>query len=477
MPEPVQDKAVDEYSRDVEDPFSTKDEHVTILRKIRFVAVPFLISITIGRAWIGYKITFNSTSEDAYWTILGSSLVQGSDPPFGCMSHLFWIVQARWGGAHPHVLKNRTYLIVMILAQNFVACNVQLYTNGNLWTNEEIGSIHDQPSDDTTRSGVFIQAMLMMGCIWCPLAFKDMSPWGYYCCAKMPQARGAKCLVIQLFFTFFNFFVSRYLSNLNEGIMGSVVKPILLFAWKRIMYFGDISVCTHDSPFKGHCFVMMILSSMCFLNFSIALTAIGVVGYNEATTFIAVDWITFFLRVVVVGRLGMKQCPKLVTYLTVKQMENMPSPLPVQAEAVGAKTAMRCVQAFACLAEGESMTSMYMLMVFNFVLRWAILRDNQMMAVCPMRSFWIITLYLALDFVQDMLADKIANKFNNWSYLYGADGIFHRRMWLLTTWYFAPVGFNSMVYVSEKWKNVVHGVPRFPIPVQWYWSSPSFIHY
>merc|ERR1712118_231075 len=107
-------------------------------------------------------------------------------------------------------------------------------------------------------------------------------------------------------------------------------------------------------------------------------------------TYVVVDWATFFLRIEVVGRFGMKQCGGLVKYLITKQLENMPAPLPQHTYAVGDKSAMRTLQAFFCMAEGETLTISYAFFLSYYIVDWTLMQNPMVFYIVPMKDVWVI---------------------------------------------------------------------------------------
>merc|ERR1712025_91025 len=100
------------------------------------------------------------------------------------------------------------------------------------------------------------------------------------------------------------------------------------------------------------------------------------------------------MRCVMIGRMGMKQCPKLIKYLVSKHMENLPTPMPANMEAVGPKTAMRLVQAYSTLMEGETMTQNFVV----YFVKWVIFRLSEALFMVPMRNVGVLAVFCVLDF-------------------------------------------------------------------------------
>merc|ERR1711907_700397 len=135
----------------------------------------------------------------------------------------------------------------------------------------------------------------------------------------------------------------------------------MTFAWKRLFFVCEVVIEVHDSPFKGHVFVLTVV--YCFGVYAILVTfaTCSVVSWCASINYIVIDWVLWGLRVVIVGRLGVKICPRLVMFLVKKHLDNVPAPLLNHADAQGEKTAMRCIQAYFCLCEGELMSALYFL--------------------------------------------------------------------------------------------------------------------
>lgn len=241
-------------------------------------------------------------------------------------------------------------------------------------------------------------------------------------------------------------------------------------------YVLMVSVNSNDSPFKGHSLIYIHLV-MCMLNLSVALAAIQKRDFGELGVFILTDWVIFLVRIVGVARAGSRQCPKLITLLVKNQLDNVPSPLPKFEEAVGAKSAMRCNQAFLSLSEGESMTMAYVFYMLFYTLLWAMLRENKILFMFQMRSMWVVVGLTLLDFAQDIMAEKVTHKFNNYTWLYKSGG-WHTQKFV---WFHAAFGcvcgcwFIQMIMMGIRMLNQHYTASI--AAVDWAWPLSATVHY
>jgi hypothetical protein len=284
--------------------------------------------------------------------------------------------------------------------------------------------------------------------------------------------------VITAFGEWFNYYVTRYFvsGGMVPGVFGRVIIPMAVFGWKRALYILHITTMCHDSPWKGHAYINFILDTLLSLNIGVTMQQIGVTSWSAVTTFVIMDWLIYALRVIIVARFGMKQCPKLITYLVEKQLENLPSPLLQHVESKGEKTAMRVDQAFIALMEGESMTVNFILHFINYAVVWGIFRNDDLIAVVPLRSGLILVFYSGLDFIQDVLADHIGSKFNYWSYLYKLGGWTSKQMFLFQMWQIMSYGSTFLFYFQIKPQTFDHVPNRMPVPTEWYFSIGGVMH-
>jgi len=182
-----------------------------------------------------------------------------------------------------------------------------------------------------------------------------------------------------------------------------------------------------DNPWKHWAVLPGCYSGMLQMNSDVALAMVGSKGVDDMILFLAIDNFQFGMRFLLLSRMGFKNCPKLFSFLLEKQLSNICSPLPAQAAALGPKTAMRIMQALMVIFEGETLTS-NLLWIAVYFLQWGtILKHELAWFIVPQKSYMMIGIFCAFDFIQDLLAGRIAEKFCSWSYVYSGKGWFHRR--------------------------------------------------
>lgn len=259
--------------------------------------------------------------------------------------------------------------------------------------------------------------------------------------------------------------------------MGTVIVPFTAFALKRALYMVNYTICHNDTPFKGHAVLLATVECLHHVNLLLSTSAIMITSWNDAVSFIVIDWAIFTFRISMVGRLGYKQCPKLVTFLVNKQMENLPIPLENPVKANGEKTAMAVFQAYVCLCEGETMTCVYMVHILFFFIRWVCVRDYEVVEVFPLRSFLVLVMYTGLDFIQDLLADRMTGKFSHWSFLYSGTGLFSKRYLPFLVMLSNQLGSWYCCSVGKIPRQLMMKVTRLPqVFVDVAWSPPGFVH-
>jgi hypothetical protein len=213
------------------------------------------------------------------------------------------------------------------------------------------------------------------------------------------------------------------------------------------------------------------------MNCPVSLQQISVERWSGVISYVVIDWFIYTLRMIIVARMGMKQCPKLITYLVRKQIENLPTPLNQHVYAKGQATSMRVDQAYVALMEGETMTMCYILHFLIFAVVWGIFRIDQVVACVPLRSGWLLLFYFALDFVQDALADGIGSKFNHWSYLYKIGGWHSKRMLIFQI--NAALSWCGMFQFPIVYTEQIHDhrFKRMLFPCDWFLSTGGIMHY
>merc|ERR1712224_389398 len=116
----------------------------------------------------------------------------------------------------------------------------------------------------------------------------------------------------------------------------------------------------------------------------------------QLVTYIIVDWFLFTVRLVLLIRIGYKICPRLLAFLIQKQLENCVRPMPAAVEAGGTKTAMRTIQAFMVLLEGDTLTINFLSFMLWIVWFYAVDFDPMIMHVCPL-GVWVVFVLFAMD--------------------------------------------------------------------------------
>merc|ERR1712224_650363 len=143
---------------------------------------------------------------------------------------------------------------------------------------------------------------------------------------------------------------------------------------------------------------------------------------DDVATFVCCDWFQFGMRMVLLLRIGFKTCPRLISFLISKQLENISSPLPNSSSSLGDRTAMRIMQAFMCIVEGESLSVNFLFALIFFLNQSTILGYNSMFFIVPMKNILIILMYTLLDATQDVIASVGSLKFCNFSYMFQIGG-------------------------------------------------------
>lgn len=479
MPEPsVEKEKEDFYDRDVEDPFSVGSGHATPLQKLRFLSWPVFLMMVSLRPW---TTNFIGLSDAAlrYWFPLGCTHLLGTAPPLGAFALVKVYKCCRVAmGLQPGAFNWRIVIHLCLNSNCWLVCSMCRHTFLSLGHDFSAQIELDQTTEDGLRLMSFSLFMSGFGMV-APRSFMDYSPWGVYCCANFPGIRQMKNFGLTLFFVLEDYYVKRnlYIASITPGALGSVLAPVGVFGWKRALYFMDVSVCLHDTPFKGQAFVIGILHSLMAFNLGLSLAVVGVAQWIDAINYICIDWAIYLARIAIVTRAGIGICPKLVTYIVKKNIENIPAPLPNHVRAVGDKTSMRVTQAYLCLSEGEGMTVMFFMLVVDFIICWPLWRDPMILFIFPMRSFFVVGMYMGLDLIQDFLADGLTKKFNDWSWLYQTTGWFGKRFQLQQLLMSYALANEAACYLGTKQRYVMHNLMRFPIWDGWHASSNVLLHY
>ena len=479
MPEPTETKVQDAYDRNVDNPFESEEGHPNIVDKIKFQMTPVITSIIFGRALFAGLIGHSTLAQTHYWPMSGAANFLGNAPPVGAYHVAVWFNIFKMHGLHPKALNFRLWIIGCIggnlIGTSMLICRQSWIHLMHIYTS---GIEYDQPSEDTCGAGLHTILWGTVLIIWCPYEFIDKSAWGIYCCANMPQIRIGRITYLEILLMWVNFFYNRILYvMMTMPPPLPIIAAIGVFAWKRCLFLTEIAVNCHDTPFKGHVVVVCTYASLLQFNVFITIASVGVSEWADMATFIITDWMIYILRIVIVARIGMRTCPKLIAYLITKHLENMPGPLPNHCACHGDKTAMRTMQAYMALTENESLTSLFILQVVHFIFRWNILKDTQIVYILPMMNMWVVFVYCALDFIQDILADRISSRFSTWTFIYKASGWYHRRMLVFQILTGASMGFVFEVFIGIKTRALMHDILRSPIMTDYWWSSPASSHY
>lgn len=277
--------------------------------------------------------------------------------------------------------------------------------------------------------------------------FSERSAYGVYCCAAWERGRIVRIMIIlEVFFSAFDYVVNQFLANPKLIDLGQAL-PLLIFGWKRAKYVLSLVVCLEDNPYKHRAIFSMVLCCMMFMNHILMVSMIGADGWDTLFTFVIVDWFQFGMRISFLLRIGMSICPKLMIFLVKKQLENIASPLPQHAVAVGNKTAMRCMQAFMCLVEGETLTMNFVFVLVFFVQSYELMKHNKLLQCVPMRSVGILLIFAALDTMQDIIAGNVSNRFCNFSYAFAREPTSWHSKRLIPMWMIVYTAW--MAYVTS----------------------------
>jgi hypothetical protein len=452
MPEPADgQKADDPWDRDVANPFETSDGHATIKDKMRFIGVPALL--TMHRTWM-WLMVGNHDFGKRYvnWVLMDMMITLCG--PIGTLTVSLGVRQLRYLGIRPEAFSFRTTFLGMVFMGIILttSCMPMMETpqSCHLFSTHE----WDQCSDDmVNRANFLICGLITMSCIT-PSGYRDYSAFGRYCCAVFPRIRLGRCFGLGQFFGLLGYLFMKFFLNASTepGAFGEFVVPLLVFAWKRLNFTIDITLSGHDSPFKGHCLIQVVLDTMLSLNLQITVAQVGVLRWSDVINYLLIDWVLFTLRVGVLIRVGMNSCPKLVTFMVSKQLENMPAPMPAHEEAVGPKSAMRVIQAFLCILEGETLSIMYLVHVLHLLILFVIAQRRELLGVAPLGSMGLVLTYVGLDIIQDLIADKVANRFSTWTFMYtaGYGSFFSKPFWIPVCMICASQGAQWIIQVGPR---------------------------
>jgi hypothetical protein len=478
MPEPNESKTSDFYDRDLDDPYFIKEGKPTLVEKVMMLFTPVFWSVTLGRSLCNHMTQFHGFPY-RYWRMIGSTNLQNFGYPWGYLTHVWQFKTMKTFGFWPGSYSIRCLVVATAVCHLIHLTQLVHHTVSNLINQYGNQIDMDQPADDYVNR--WLGVLIMLGCVafQCPRRFQDLSPYGVYCCSKVPNMIVGRNTYLVNLQVFFNYYISRQLGSesVRKDVFGQVVIPAAVFAWKRCIYFMEISQELHDCPWKGHAYIWYVVEALGSMNAPVSMQQINVSAWSAVVTYVIIDWSIYSLRMVIVARLGMKQCPKLITYLVRKQLENLPTPLNNHVYAKGPATSMRVDQAYVALMEGETMTMCYIMHFLQFAIVWGILRIDQVIACVPLRSAWLLLFYFGLDFIQDALADGVGSKFNHWSYIYKLGGWHSKRMLIFQInaalcwcgmWQF-PIVYMEQIHD--------HRFKRMLFPCDWFMSSGGILHY
>jgi len=227
--------------------------------------------------------------------------------------------------------------------------------------------------------------------------------------------------LVQIFCGLIDYFVSLALAQ-TELVNVGMATPFLVFGWKRAKYVIGLVVCLDDGPFKHRCMFSQAWFLMLCFNHILSVSMIGARTWNDVGTFVSCDWFQFGMRMVLLLRLGFKTCPRVISFLIAKQLENIACPLPKSSESLGDRTAMRIMQAYMCIIEGESLSVNFIFAFIFFLHNSTLMGYNSMLLIVPMRNVLMILLFTMLDAIQDVIASVGSLKFSNFSYLFQLGG-------------------------------------------------------
>lgn len=263
---------------------------------------------------------------------------------------------------------------------------------------------------------------------WVVARYSYRSAWGVYCCASMPKGVLFRLITLTFNFQYPDWYVTLFLGTFgSSGMDGARALPLMIFAWKRVRYMCLLLINLDDNPWKMWALFTNSLHVCLDLNAALSISMIGSASIDDVITYVACDTFQFGMRVGLLGRYGMKSCPKLFKFILLKQLSNIPCPLPKQAENLGHKTAMRIMQALMTVLEGETLT-VNLAYIALYALQWGVIMDSEFAwAMIPLKTYLIVVIFVVIDLVQDIMAGKVGDKFCNWSYIYSSEGWQHKK--------------------------------------------------
>jgi hypothetical protein len=321
--------------------------------------------------------------------------------------------------------------------------------------------------------------ILTVGLTWSmnhPKSFAERSAYGVYCCYSMTNGLVLRIALMCTNVVMLDYFVSTALAQPKLLNVGDAL-AVAVYGFKRFKYILLFVICLDDSSYKHRSVFAYPWIFSLFFNHTLALSQVGAENWVSLGTFIACDWVQFFVRIVLLLRSGMKTCPTLITFLLKKQLENTMSPLPNHVESVGDKTAMRVNQALLALLEGESLSVNFLLLLLFFVYNYNILGYNKPLLIVPMRSVGIIFIFMALDVLQDIIAATSAHRFSNFSYVFGTTyGCWHSKAMIKHWVQFYIYWMAGVCFLGGclKAKLLNTDVANIPSPVIWDYAMTDY---
>jgi hypothetical protein len=449
MPEPTGDnKGADhpeaDYSIDKAQSFETNMTTVTSKDKVLFFMLPVIICFFISFRWFGMRVTHAGVRElrtrDYHFQSIECGHLWG---------RWIWIVIyvyfLLWVGCSPRSWCGR--VVAIAVNQEFVLMHgieVGSKTTGARWM-QFISSAYSIMAVE-----VYVPTMVLM--LWfmgfyadLPNVYSVRSSWGVYCCAAFQRGRSIRINALNILVGGTDTNMSGMLNSLSAaGGAAADAVPLMVFAWKRFKFVGLCVLCVDDSPWKYRCLFPCNFVNMLLMNAVLAISMITASSVAQTLVFIISDWFQFGTRVVLLNRFGIKTCPGLITFLIKKQLENCPSPLPNAVLATGEKTAMRCIQAFMAIMEGDTLTINFAYLSL-IAIHWGIVDTDPIFEHAMPIGVWVVFVFGFLDCIQDVIAAKSANKFSNFSYMYDRQEGWHaKRLYMfLFGYYFA---WQALVY-------------------------------
>jgi len=479
MPEPREDKVTDIYDRDVDDPFSTTDDPPSVKLKIRFLLLIPALGATLGRGllasqWGFYDLATRWNVHTGITELCGLDPLMGNGPQKDIMNGLMFM------GFRPQTFVLRNIIACAVLYHTCSTSPQLRMSRASLDHNFHSAVEYEVAADEVLTYMFTLQLMVGAGCLWIPEKYGAKGAYGIYCCGTLRFGRFMRNGWMVIFFmSWLGHFVFNWqiAAGRSGGVMGTLVVPLTIFGFKRGLYLFNYSIGGHDTPFKGHAVLLITLQLLIFLNVMVATASVGVASWAQALNYVIIDWCIFLYRIAMVARVGLKTTPRLTTFLVRKKMDELPSPLENAVKASGEKTAMAVFQAYCALCEGETMTVVYIMHVFFFIVRWNIIRDYEVIDVFALKSFLVVVLFTGLDFVQDLLADRITAKYSHWSYLYSNSGLFSKPFLPFLVMLGNYLGCWYSFTIGKYPRLMTHRPTRMPVTyVDVMWSPPGFIH-